>query len=176
MTMKPEFVNFNGMVFGGIIMAIADQAFAYATNSLLMSNLAIQFNIRLTASAAPGDELTAECNVVKSGRRITCIVGRVGNAVKVRGMFIVARQAEQAITGFDEISRYQLLVGRKKCRDTLVFRLEVKSAVSDGSGLLSGIAGKFQDVCRIKIDRIEFVDSGTIADDALCIRDERTWD
>lgn len=71
MTMKPEFVNFNGMVFGGIIMAVADQAFAYATNSLLMPNLAIQFNIHLVAGAAPGDELTAECTVAKSGRRIS---------------------------------------------------------------------------------------------------------
>jgi len=71
MTMKPEYINFNGMVFGGIIMAAADQAFAYATNSLLMPNLAIQFNIHLIAGAAAGDELTAECNVVKSGRRIS---------------------------------------------------------------------------------------------------------
>ncbi len=71
MTMKPEYVNFNGMVFGGIIMAVADQAFAYATNSLLMPNLAIQFNIHLIAAAAPGDELTAECRVVKGGRRIS---------------------------------------------------------------------------------------------------------
>lgn len=71
MTMKPEYVNFNGMVFGGIIMAVADQAFAYATNSLLMPNLAIQFNIHLIAAAAPGDELNAECRVVKGGRRIS---------------------------------------------------------------------------------------------------------
>ena len=30
-TMKvlPEHLNFNGMVFGGIVMALADQAFAY---------------------------------------------------------------------------------------------------------------------------------------------------
>ncbi len=71
MKMKPEYINFNGMVFGGIIMAVADQAFAYATNSLLMPNLAIQFNIHLIAAAADGDELTAECRVVKGGRRIS---------------------------------------------------------------------------------------------------------
>ena len=39
MTMKPDYINFNGMVFGGIVMSLADQAFAYATNSLLMPNL-----------------------------------------------------------------------------------------------------------------------------------------
>jgi acyl-CoA thioesterase len=71
MPMRPEYVNFNGMVFGGIVMAIADQAFAYGTNSLLTPNLAVQFNIHLIAAVAPTDVLTAECRVAKSGRRIS---------------------------------------------------------------------------------------------------------
>ena len=71
-TMKvlPEHLNFNGMVFGGIVMAVSDQAFAYATNSLVTPSIATQFNIHLLSSAAVGDELTAECRVLKSGRRI----------------------------------------------------------------------------------------------------------
>ena len=70
MKLKPEHLNFNGMVFGGIVMAVADQAFAYATNSLASPSIATQFNIHLISGAAPGDELTAECRVIKSGRRI----------------------------------------------------------------------------------------------------------
>lgn len=70
MKLTPEYQNFNGMVFGGIVMAITDQAFAYATNSLISPSIATQFNIHLIAAASIGDELTAECRVVKSGRRI----------------------------------------------------------------------------------------------------------
>jgi acyl-CoA thioesterase len=70
MKVKPEHLNFNGMVFGGIVMAIADQAFAYATNSLVSPSIATQFNIHLISGANVGDELTAECRVIKSGRRI----------------------------------------------------------------------------------------------------------
>jgi acyl-CoA thioesterase len=70
MKLKPEHLNFNSMVFGGIVMAIADQAFAYGTNSLVTPSIATQFNIHLISGAAVGDELTAECRVVKSGRRI----------------------------------------------------------------------------------------------------------
>ena len=70
MKLKPEYQNFNGMVFGGIVMAVADQAFAYATNSLVSPSIATQFNIHLIAGVKVGDELTAECHVVKSGRRI----------------------------------------------------------------------------------------------------------
>ncbi|OGN99219.1 MAG: hypothetical protein A2Y89_05815 [Chloroflexi bacterium RBG_13_51_18] len=70
MKLLPEHLNFNGMVFGGIVMAIADQAFAYGTNSLVTPSIATQFNIHLISGAGVGDELTAECRVVKSGRRI----------------------------------------------------------------------------------------------------------
>lgn len=70
MKLRPDYLNFNGMVFGGIVMSIADQAFAYATNSLVSPSIATQFNIHLIAGAAAGDELIAECRVIKSGRRI----------------------------------------------------------------------------------------------------------
>lgn len=70
MKIAPEHMNFNGMAFGGMVMALADQAFAYATNSLVSPSIATQFNIHLISGAAVGDELTAECRVIKSGRRI----------------------------------------------------------------------------------------------------------
>ncbi len=65
-----EYQNFNGLIFGGIIMAVADQSFAYASNSLAYPSAASQFNIHFLASASIGDELTAECRVLKSGRRV----------------------------------------------------------------------------------------------------------
>jgi acyl-CoA thioesterase len=70
MKITSDHLNFNGMVFGGIVMALADQAFAYATNSLVSPSIATQFNIHLISGAAVGDDLTAECRVLKSGRRI----------------------------------------------------------------------------------------------------------
>ncbi len=67
----PEHRNFNGFTFGGIIMAVADQAFGYAVNSLNRPSIASQFNIYFIAPASTGDELTAEGKVVKSGRRVS---------------------------------------------------------------------------------------------------------
>ncbi len=68
--LRPEHKNFNGLIFGGVIMAVADQAFAYGSNSLAYPSLASQFNIHFLAGAEVGDELTAECRVVRSGRRV----------------------------------------------------------------------------------------------------------
>ena len=70
MKLTPEYQNFNGLIFGGIIMAIADQAFAYASNSIAFPSIASQFNIHFIAGAEAEDELIAECRVVRSGKRV----------------------------------------------------------------------------------------------------------
>lgn len=69
MCLQPEHLNFNGMVFGGIIMALADQAFAYASNSLVRPNIASQFNIHFLAAPKAGTRLIAEGHVLKQGKR-----------------------------------------------------------------------------------------------------------
>ena len=70
MKLIPEHLNFHGLIFGGIIMAVADYAFAYGGNSLAIPGVASQFNIHFIAGPEVGDELTAECWVVRSGRRV----------------------------------------------------------------------------------------------------------
>lgn len=70
MKLKPQYRNSIGLIFGGIVMSVADQAFAYASNSLVHPSLATQFNIHLVAGPEVGDELIAEGRVVRSGRRV----------------------------------------------------------------------------------------------------------
>jgi acyl-CoA thioesterase len=67
--LKPEYENFHGVVFGGIIMAVADEAFGYAVNSLNYPTVASQFNIHFLNAADMKDELFAEGKVLKMGRR-----------------------------------------------------------------------------------------------------------
>jgi acyl-CoA thioesterase len=70
MKMKPEYLNFNRVVFGGIVSALADHAFSLAINSLSLPSLSTQFNIYLLAPAAAGDELTGEGKVLRNGKRV----------------------------------------------------------------------------------------------------------
>jgi acyl-CoA thioesterase len=100
MKILPEHQNFNGLTFGGIIMAVADQAFGYAVNSLNRPSIASQFNIYFIAPAGIGDELTAEGKVVRSGRRVSICEMTVTNqdgklVAKATGMTIsVNRQPD----------------------------------------------------------------------------------
>ena len=70
MLLRPEHLNFNGFVFGGIIISLADQAFAYGSNSMSLPSVATQFNTHFLAAPSPGDELIAECRVIKNGRKM----------------------------------------------------------------------------------------------------------
>jgi phenylacetate-CoA ligase len=116
------------------------------------------------------------CPCGRTANRITSIIGRAGDAVKVRGMFVVARQAEQAIMSFSQVAKFQLVVGRREHRDEMTLKLELKDSGVDKTRFLLDINQKFQDICRIKIDRIEFVAPGTIADKQQGIKDERKWE
>ncbi len=120
--------------------------------------------------------ITEPCPCGRTAYRITGIVGRAGDAIKVRGMFIVAKQAEQAIMGFSQVARYQLVVGRREHRDEMTLKVELKDTCIDKEKLSLEINNKFQDICRIKIDRIEFVAPGTLSDKEKGIKDERKWE
>ena len=69
LVMRPEFQNFHGIVFGGIIMSLADQAFGSASNSMAYPSVASNLNVYFIASAKVGDTLTAEGRAIKSGRK-----------------------------------------------------------------------------------------------------------
>jgi phenylacetate-coenzyme A ligase PaaK-like adenylate-forming protein len=92
----------------------------------------------------------------------------------VRGMFVVARQAEQAIMGTGQVDAYQLVVGRRQHRDEMTLRVQLKAAGADKNKLAEELGQKFQDACRIKLDKIEFV--AAIGEGKQGIVDERKWE
>ena len=120
--------------------------------------------------------MTEPCPCGRTSSRLVAILGRTGDAVKVRGMFVVAKQAEQAILNFEQISRFQITVGRREHRDEMTLKVELKDEDVDKSKLAEDLNKRFQDVCRIKIDRIEFIGKGIISEERQAIVDERTWE
>jgi len=120
--------------------------------------------------------VTESCPCGRTANRLTGIVGRAGDAVKVRGMFIVARQAEQAIKESGQVARYQLVVGRQQHRDELVLRVATIESAAATASLSKEIDRKFQDTCRIKIDKIEYVSEAEIPEKEQGIKDLRKWE
>jgi phenylacetate-CoA ligase len=118
---------------------------------------------------------TEPCPCGRTAHRITGILGRTGDAVKVRGMFVVARQAEEAILESEAISKFQLVVTRAENKDILTLKAELKQPL-DQQKLAGEINDCFQQVCRVKIDTFEFIPIGTLPDRYQKLSDERKWD
>ena len=120
--------------------------------------------------------ITEPCPCGRTANRLVAIVGRTSDAIKVRGMFVVVKQAEQAVLSFEPISQFQIVIGRKGQRDEMTLKIELKDESVDRKKLAGDLNKRFQDLCRVKIDRIEFVDKGSIPEEHQKIVDERIWE
>jgi len=120
--------------------------------------------------------ITEPCPCGRTASRLTGIVGRTGDAVKVRGMFVVAKQAEEVVLSSKPISRFQIVVRRSGQRDEMTLKIELKDEAIDREKLADDLNTRFQNLCRVKIDKIEFVKMGTIPEEHQKIVDERAWE
>lgn len=121
---------------------------------------------------------TAEsCPCGRTSYRLTAMLGRAGDAAKVRGMFVVLRQVEQVIAEFEQISRFQLVITRNDSRDELTLRAELTREVSSGveEELVGILNARFQDLCRVKLDHIEFTGKGVFSEPHQKLVDKRVW-
>jgi phenylacetate-CoA ligase len=115
------------------------------------------------------------CPCGRTSLRLVRIMGRVGDAVRTRGMFIHPRQISEVVSKFPEISRHQAVVTRPGTRDHLVLKVELADETIDKDKLTGAVGKTFQDVCRIRLDEVEFVPKGTIPEGAKGIVDERVY-
>lgn len=116
------------------------------------------------------------CPCGRTSPRLTRILGRVGDAVRARGMFIHPKQLELALSSFPEISRYQLAVTRPKYRDVLTLNAELKGEEGiDREKLMERLSKAVNEAVRVKLDQVEFVAKGTILERGKLIVDERVY-
>ncbi len=122
-------------------------------------------------------ELTDEpCKCGRTSPRISRLLGRVGDAVRTRGMFIHPRQLEPAVAKFPQVAQYQAVVTRPGHRDELTLKVELKTAEGIQKDKLSADLNQVvSEALRIKVDRVEFVDKGVIPEWHKLIVDERVY-
>jgi len=103
--------------------------------------------------------------------RLAGVLGRVGQAVKVRGMFLHPRQAQAAIAGIDGVAAWQFVVDRHDHLDQL--RCEVVLADgADRDGVLDVVRGRIRSGLRFASD---VVTVPALPADASVITDVRDW-
>jgi phenylacetate-CoA ligase len=115
------------------------------------------------------------CPCGRTSLRLAGIAGRVGDAVKVRGMFVAPSQVKRACEGFEGIG-VQLVITRSGHRDILTARLDTRGIDRDRAALQVQFEKVFQEICTVKVDAVEFLEPRSLKDDDKLLVDERTWD
>lgn len=107
--------------------------------------------------------------------RLTRIMGRVGEAVKVRGLFLQPKEVAAVLSRFPEIVRHQAIITRAGNRDNIDLRVEYHGRV-DEKGMGQSIMTCFQDICRLKVDNVSFLPEGSLPEKIKAVLDERKWE
>ena len=113
------------------------------------------------------------CSCGRTALRLAGIAGRVGDAVKVRGMFVAPSQVKRVSESFPGVG-IQLVITREGHRDILTARL-CAGAGEDREGLKERFGKTFQELCTVRIDAVEFAAPGSMPADVKPLVDERSW-
>jgi phenylacetate-CoA ligase len=120
--------------------------------------------------------IVEDCPCGRTAPKLAGLLGRSGEAVKVRGMFVVPKQVEAALASIPEVGKFQVIVRNISSRDELTLKIEVKPGCLDYPDLRHRIGIAFHDACIIKVDNLDLLAAGTIPADSKVVIDERKWD
>jgi phenylacetate-CoA ligase len=107
--------------------------------------------------------------------RAVILVGRRGEAVKLRGMFVHPNQLRFAIQPFPVINAIQGAVSRPDNRDYLTIRITVDEG-ADRQALIEPLKESIRAACRVRADEIIFVTADELPAGAPGMLDEREWE
>jgi phenylacetate-CoA ligase len=115
----------------------------------------------------------APCICGRTAPKLAGILGRVGDAVKVKGMFVRCSQMEEILKRFPEVSRFQAVITREAHQDRLRYIVELNSGAQQ-DGLQDRIAEALRDLLHVR-GEVELVPPGTLPAGAKKIDDKRVW-
>jgi len=116
------------------------------------------------------------CPCGRTSNRLTAFLGRAGEAIKVRQLFLHPKQLEQAIAQIPQVSQFQAVVIQKEHRDVLDFNIELEDDQVDIEEVQERLRERVHEICRLKTDNIYSVPRGTIPEGSKRIIDNRVWE
>jgi phenylacetate-CoA ligase len=111
----------------------------------------------------------------RQDERAIILVGRRGEAVKVRGMFVHPNQLRFAIQQVAAPEAFQGVVTRPADRDHFVLRLALAEEVAEPDRLGEQIKESVRALCRVRLDEVEWVPAAEIPAGAPGMLDRREW-
>lgn len=112
------------------------------------------------------------CPCGRTAPRITAILGMVGEHVRVKGMFVHVRELDEAMSKVPQISKYQMILRLEEHRDRITLNVEAEPE-ANRKEIAETINKRSQEVFKLRMDNIEFLEKGTLPDGHSKIVDTR---
>jgi phenylacetate-CoA ligase len=110
----------------------------------------------------------AKCACGRTAPKLAGLLGRVGDAVKVKGMFVRGAEIEKALKAFPGVARFQAVITREHHQDHLEYVLELQPGAAVDVAL---VAEALRDAVKVRGE----VRTGAVAPNAKRIDDRRVW-
>jgi phenylacetate-CoA ligase len=107
--------------------------------------------------------------------RTITLVGRSGEAVKVRGMFVHPNQLRYAVNQVLPVKAVQGVITRPDLRDMFIIKIVPAETHADLDAAITGIMEMVRQFCRVRVDEVLVVPSDAIPEGAPIMLDERSW-
>lgn len=115
------------------------------------------------------------CPCGRTGPVLKRILGRVDQATKVKGTFVHPWQADEVISRYPEVFKYQVVVTREDHKDVMTFVVELREEISQPDIIRARLERDIKELLTIK-GSVQIVPPGTIPDLHKKIEDRRTWE
>lgn len=117
----------------------------------------------------------APCECGRNSARLMGWQGRIGDAVKVRGMFLHPRQVADFISRFEEVIRWQAVITRAEHKDFLDLHVVTSPGIDETTDLSVRMSEAARDTIKFHL-QVKIVTEKELPPDSPPIRDERTWE
>jgi len=114
------------------------------------------------------------CPCGRTAPKLTGLLGRVGDAVKVKGMFIRGSQLEEVFKRFPEVASFQAIVAREEHLDRLTYLVELGAQVGEPAAWKAQVAEALKDAVKVR-GEVQIVAAGAIAPGSKKVVDRRVW-
>ncbi len=116
--------------------------------------------------------ITEECPCGRTSYRLAGIAGRVGEAVKVRGLFLAPSQLKMLQAKFNNLP-LQAVVSRTGHEDMLKLRIEKISPDIGSASWEENFKKIFREICTVGINQLDYITAGDIKPEEKLIIDQR---
>jgi phenylacetate-CoA ligase len=114
----------------------------------------------------------ARCACGRVAPKLAGLLGRVGDAVKVKGMFVRGGQVEAVLKRFPEAGRFRAVVTRDQHLDQLTYEVEVDRP--GDPALAAALAEALREELKVR-GEVTLLGRGTLPEGGKKIDDRRVW-